>query len=521
LAYAAYQSRLADFISEQELRSALIRAIESGLDEFRMRTWSNPAHDATLEFSAIRFSDLRNDANLVQSAGLASKGVYLFPTVVTTDGGAKETFKNATSALQELRAGVALTKTQELSRSFAPTTAKINNGVASQTPPKGTLLEASCAIITTLTPLKPAAWPGVNTAIIPDLPFAQLRQFISVFAGLKQQDTGDLMKATRRGASSQNQNSETTDKISAKKQSAPSYRRPRLHAGNYPDAPRDAGVFGAVGLLAAIGRWGRRSQELRQAEEVLEGLATHPLYLISYDAISSARFNHHITRLALEHDLTAIIDALYLDTRLYPDAGSARQDFGKPAFKTFCMMAARFLQSFSAAAFRDFLSFRAEYPQKIKPIFTEYFRSMKPEIVHAAGELGQWINSTADREAEADVKSQEKKTGKSLKEDDRKKKVREKKAKLLVEIESAVLSAKSKEEMLSQVVIRMGRYLGEDAPASARPFIDAVFSDHGISFESAQHLLLAYMRLQGSGKATKPAEVEESQPEYNPLHEND
>ncbi|QKG55104.1 hypothetical protein [Hymenobacter sp. BRD67] len=176
---------------------------------------------------------------------------------------------------------------------------------------------------------------------------------------------------------------------------APEYRRPMLHSGNYPDAPRDAGVFGPVGLLGAIGRWARRTQEMGRGKAVLDSLAGQPMLLISYEQISQVRFDHHTTRLALEHDLTKIVDSLYLGTTLYSELESASTPFGKPAFKTFCLMAGRFLQSFNSAAFIDFMASRAEYATEIAPLFTEYFRHMDKDIVQSASELGRWLNRTA------------------------------------------------------------------------------------------------------------------------------
>jgi len=158
LAVAAEQGRLPDNVTEATLREALIEAIETGLGEFRMRTWSDPAHDEVLVFEAVKQTELMENPGLVQFLGLAARGIYLFPTPITTDGGASDTFGNALDMVRQLRAAVPLTAGAVLGRSFAPTTGKTNNGTASQSPPKGTLFEAACASIATVTPLKPAAW---------------------------------------------------------------------------------------------------------------------------------------------------------------------------------------------------------------------------------------------------------------------------------------------------------------------------------------------------------------------------
>lgn len=499
LAVAAYSSQLNETVTEAELRTALVRAIESGLGQFRMRTWNNSLHDKVLKFEAVRLADLNDQPQLVQSAGLAAQGIYLFPTLVTTDGSAKDTFRNAQEVIKQLRDQIPLSTTFTLSRSFAPTTAKINNGTASQSPPPGTLLEAACAVITTITPLKAAAWPGLNTVIIPDLPLPQLCEFIAVFEGMLGQETDDLM-STRERALPLVTATKVTGKAAAKA-ALPEFRRPRLHSGNYPDAPRDAGAFGPVGLLGAIGRWARRTKQQGRGRAVLDTLAEQPLHVISYDQISQVRFDHHTTRLALDYDLTGIVDALYLGTRFYAEADNPGTPFGKPEFKTFCLMASRFLQSFTTAAFIDFLAFRAEYAAETEPLFTEYFRTMIPKIpadvVESAGELGRWLNRTAYFAAKAEAESfPSKKKG-------RDQQVKEAKAKILVVLESAALSAKSPEAMISQVLTQAGRMSLDEAPAEARRFVDAANTGE-IGHDQAKHLLIAYMRLRSGGKSSTP-----------------
>jgi hypothetical protein len=500
LAVAAYLSRLADTVTEAELRGALVRAIEAGLGKFRMRTWNSSLHDKILKFEPVRLSDLIDKPQLVQSAGLAAQGIYLFPTLVTTDGGAKDTFRNAQEIIKLLRDATSLSATFTLSRSFAPTTAKVNNGTASQSPPTGTLLEASCALITTITPLKPASWPGSsNTVIIPDLPLPQLREFVAVFEGMLSQETDDLMH-TRERAITVAVEPKVTGKTT--KPTAPEFRRPRLHSGNYPDAPRDAGAFGPVGLLAAIGRWARRTKQQGRGRVVLDMLAGQPLHVISYDQIGQVRFDHHTTRLAMDYDLTSIVDSLYLGTGFYSEAGNPGTPFGKPEFKTFCLMASRFLQSFTTAAFVDFLAFRAEYAAETEPLFTEYFRTMKPEIVESAGELGRWLNRTAYFAAKAEAEEfTSKKKGKDQQ-------IKEAKAKILVVLESAALSAKSPEAMMSQVLTQAGRMSLDEAPLEAKRFVDAANTGE-ITHDQAKHLLIAYMRLRSAGKSKAAADETE------------
>lgn len=495
LAVAAYQARLPAIVTEAVLRTALVRAIESGLGAFRMRTWDNSLHDKVLKFEPVRLDELTDKPQLVQSAGLAAQGIYLYPTVLTTDGNAKDTFRNAQEITKQLRKEAPLSAVTTLSRSFAPTTAKINNGIAYQRPPEGTLLEAACALITAVTPLKPAAWPGQNTVIIPDLPFEQLRKFLDVFEEMTTQEVEQLLHTRERPLTLAPGDKAKDLGKAGSKSASPEFRRPRIHSGNYPDAPRDAGVFGPVGLLGAIGRWARRTKQLGQGKDVLDSLAGQPLLIISYDQISQVRFDHHTTRLALAHDLTHIVDSLYLGTRLYSEIEHPGTPFGKPAFKTFCLMASRFLQSFTPAAFTDFLAFRAEYAAEVEPLFTEYFRIMKPEIVQSASALGRWLNRTAFFAARDEA--EEFPSKKKLKDQQ----IKETKAKILIVLESAVLSAKTPEAMVSQVLRQAGQMLLDEAPAEARRFVDAT-NTREITHDQAKHLLIAYMRLRSVGKAS-------------------
>lgn len=487
-----------DEISEATLRPALIGAIEAGMERFRMRTPDDPALTRELTFRTIAAMELERDVTLVQSAGLAARGIYLFPSIVTSDGNAKDTYGNALAVLQKLRDGEKLDSIYTLSRSFAPTTAKINNGTASQSPPKGTLLEAACALVTTLTPIKPSAWPGRNTVIIPDLPLPQLRQFIRLFDVMSQSGArSDLMSWQLPEAAAPKPNAKTSARKVSKKDTAPKsdYHRPRLHGGNYPFAPRDAGVFGAVGLLGAIGRWAGENNRVADAKAVLESLANAPLYIISYDKISVVRFGHHIVNLSLEGRLSELVDALWLRTRAFSDMESPRINRQLPVYQLFYLATSRFLQQFSAPSFADFLATRAEYPHLIQSLFEEYFmakQQISKDIVTSARLLGQHLNRSAYFVANDDYEP-----GISGRDD----KVRKTKAKILVELESAIMSADSAPDMLRRVSERFGRLTLRDLPASSTAFYDAAASGEELSFENARHLLIAYLRMQSPYEA--------------------
>jgi hypothetical protein len=488
LAVALVQSRLSlDKLNEDNLREALIQSIEVGLGHFRMRTNDNPANTRLLKFSEIKMEDLQADTNLV-SGNLAEKGIYLFPTIVTTDLSVKKTFLSAITILSLLRDKESFNKSISFSRSFAPMTAKINNKRSSQSAPKGNLLEIACALITSITPSKPAAWPGQNTVIIPDLPIEEMRDFVALFEQmLSTKLDGDLMHVQLKEVKPVDESKPKRVTKKPAKETAPKseFRRPRLHSGNYPFAPRESGTFGAVGLLGAIGRWANTAHETQWAARVLDAIAEHPLYIVSYDKISQVRFGHHIVHLALNGELSKMVDALWRETKLYADLDSPMIRHDTPAYQLFYLHTSRFLQSFSAPAFADFLASRAEYPPELRPLFEEYFKTMDKEIVQSAGALGQWLNRTAYFVADGEVEANA---------SDRRGKVAKAKAKILIEFESAAMSAKTPPDLLFRLSTRCGRLLQDDAPAGAKRFMDAVASNE-INQTDATHLLIAYMRL--------------------------
>lgn len=500
LATALLQKQIQpDELDDEEIHEMLAQTLETGLNHFRMMTTDDPAVSEVLRFVSVPFVELKRNAKLVQSSGLAAQGKYLAPSVVTTDGDAKGSFENVVAIIERLRSEKDLQSDFVFSRSFAPTTAKINNGNSSQSPPKGSLFEAACCAITTSTPNKPAAWvEGRNTVIIPDLPLEELRDFVELFESMMTTSLdGNLYEAKLKKLPA-----DLPDKKPIKRKrkqegesearATSAYKRPRIFNGNYPFAPRQA-AFGAAGLLAAIGRWGVEANQTPWAEKVLtsiagtEDRAGRPLYIVSYDDISQAQFTHHIVGLASAGELSRIIDALTFETQVLSEIEGGRR-FDSPAYKLFYLMASRFLQLFTPAAFRDFLSTRAEYAPAIKPLFEVYFMQatkIPKDIVESARELGQWLNRTAyfvaDSEIKADVP-------------DRKTKVQKEKAKILVEFESAAMSAKTPQDMLHRISTRAGRLLQQDAPAKATRYMDATASGE-IEPQDALHLLIAYLRL--------------------------
>lgn len=478
-------------IDEPMLRLALQKAIEYGLSRFRMETDSNPTIADELLYRPIDLETLRNDASLIQSPGLAAKGKYLFPSIITTDGSAKNTFAEVEKLHARLDAGDDLLKMVEMKRSFAPVMGEVNNGKSEKQNLKGSLLEAAASAVSTITPDKPAMMTGgSNRAIYPDLPLEELIEFVQVFQRFVQNGGGEPMQ---RKISRVSTSQTTTAKRKTTQTAAPKseYRRPPIHEGNFPDAPRD-GAFGAVGLLAAMGYWAQRADEYTALTlHVLESLKNRPMYILSVASSAQARFSHYVVDLAKTGELQYMIREFYYHVRPYAvyDQNLMRRD--TPLFAHLYRAMNRFLQEFDAPSFRDLLSTRAEYPPAISKLFEVYFMQSETDppvpqpIVASARALGEWINRCAFFIADAETEDV-----KTDKEGAR----RKAKAKVLVEIESLILSARRPSEMGGRVLRTIGQESRQDAPNEAKEFLDYMNAEL-MPLKVSQYLLLTYMRV--------------------------
>jgi hypothetical protein len=189
---------------------------------------------------------------------------------------------------------------------------------------------------------------------------------------------------------------EQGDVLTLERQEGKKRRRPPIYDGNYPGAPRNA-IFGPVGLMAAMGRWIRGAETTGWAEDALEAIPEHPLYLVSDDQslMKQVRIGEHVSRLALQHDLPKALNGLY-HARHYISDHNAPDD---PQGKLFDQMANRFLQSYTRPAFRDFLAFRAEYAASFSLILEDYFMSqyetLSEDLVRSARAYGKYLNRQA------------------------------------------------------------------------------------------------------------------------------
>jgi hypothetical protein len=471
-----------DKITHQMLKKHLI----IGLNHYRIEPKSafspNLNNNGLLNYSYIGYKKIQQQKNL-QSSGNPKKGVYLTPNFITTDMQAKNTWNSLIALIEKLSDGSKLSKSYKLTKSLVPVSNKFNAGKLSQAYPKSTLLEACLCAITTTTPYKPCLAfktkeKGQNKyfpqAVIPDLSVSEMKNFIELFKTILQSRTKKLMKGSIRRDEDENV----------------IYFRPRIHRGNFPFAPQSSSLA-SIGLLAAIGRWAEEAQYMVWAEGVLESLVDAPVYLITYKNSKTTTYNHYLVDLAKDNELDQVIHGLE-QTKLY---GEKKKDLLSPKYQQFAFFASRFLQLFNPPAFKDFLAFRAEYKPEILILLQIYFgdiMNISSDIIQSSMAFGLWLNRIAYFVAKNEVERSN--NGNKTSSDNQKEKIRQLKAKTLVELESSALSAKTETALISQIVARAGRLSGSDVPAEAKLFMEATMGGQ-ISIDDARNLLIAFSRV--------------------------
>ncbi|MBK8887121.1 MAG: hypothetical protein IPN46_11475 [Saprospiraceae bacterium] len=186
--------------------------------------------------------------------------------------------------------------------------------------------------------------------------------------------------------------------------------------------------------------------------------------------------------MAKDNKLSSVIDSIFYIV-LYNQG--FRNFNTRLEYQKFDLFASRFLQLFSRPAFKDFLAFRAEYPYKFEILLKNYFMNVEKielAVVKSAIELGKWLNLAAYKVAKSNVE------GNNFE------KIREQKAKALIEIESSIFSARSGDALIFQAITRAGRASGLDAPAEAEIFMTKAATGE-ISLDTAKHLLIAFSRV--------------------------
>ena len=479
-----------DEVTTPEALAPLVAdAIERALTKYTVRTLNDPKAEGT---TTLTFEWVEDPEPGTKTGQTAARGYYLAPHVTTSDGSALGLLKVARALGDELRAGDALDKPTKLTRSFAPLTAKVNAGTASPSEPKTSRLNAALTALATVTPDKAAAWSLGTAALVPDLPLVDpddptrfpLLDYVGLFSEMRQRyyDTDAAMQTPVAKSGG--------------------YKRPRLHEGNFPEAPSNS-ALSTLGVVASVGWWARHGQAAGAddpegwARRVLGLLADRPLLVVSYDGTRQERFGSHLVGLALDGDLRAVVHAL---RRVMP---TAADNWSDPKVELFRLMADRFLRLFTRPALRDFLATRAAYPAALGPVFETYFTDhamppLSPDLVASARAYGAALNYAAYRAASGDAQSDEKRRG------DAGRSTQEYKQRALVEFESAVQSAKSGPEMLAKVGSRAGRLAAFEMPAEAGPFMEAVASGT-VGLDAARDLVTAFMRLSTYDRSVSPA----------------
>ncbi|MCU0440683.1 MAG: type I-PGING CRISPR-associated protein Cas8c/Csp2 [Raineya sp.] len=449
-----------DEITKQHLKEAL----EHGITHFRVKPETDNFQQETIQF---QYCDIEK--------GNPKMGIYLAPSILASDKGAGNVYKELKALLSHLKSDKIINV--EITRAIAPVSAEFSSfgkNSIGRGKPKTSLQTAIFCAITTTTAKKPSLAFKIlkkdkpemeNLAIIPDLPIPELVDFILLFEQLKLAATTNLLIG----------NINQKDK-------KPS--RPRLFDGNFPNAPR-SNSLGAIALLGAIGAWAKDAGKIEWANKVLESLKERPIYMIGTKTFETFTFNHFVIDMAKDNRLSSIIDSIFYVV-LYNQG--FRNFNSRLEYQKFDFFVARFLQLFNRPAFKDFLAFRAEYPNQLETLLKTYFIHMEKidaAVVQSAQELGKWLNYAAYKIANQaiDEKAQ-----------NRRDKVIEQKAKFLVEFESSIFSARSGDALIFQAITRAGRASGLDAPSEAELFMTKV-STGEISLDSAKHLLIAFSRV--------------------------
>ncbi len=465
----------------------IIEHIEIGLNHFRVQP------SELYEGKEI----VKYDFQKIEK-GDTSIGIYLAPNIITTDMLTKNTWSAANNLASQLNDSNR-NKNSEATMSIVPTSGEYlsfstfgESGNIGRGKPKLTNFELGLNMVFTLTPYKPCMQnQGENTSIIPELPNTELKNFISLFKDMLQHESS---KEIRYGRVKKNV---TGKKGNEKIEYKP--LRPHLFNGNFPNPPKSTSL-GGIALLATIGEFAKQAEYSQKALSVLESLKDAPIYIVKYGDASSFTYSHYVIELAKKGNLRQIVDSIYY-SKLY---NQSRREYNNTEYQKFDLFTARFLQLFNSAAFKDFLAFRAEYPYQLEILFKTYFTKMEKidiEIVKSARQLGKWLNLVAYFTAKAEIKEGSSNYWEKL---------REQKAKVLVELESAAFSAKSGDALIAQVITRAGRLSGMDVPQEADFFMEKTMSGE-LKLEQSKNMIIAFSRLKNAKESKEKKQFEEQE----------
>ena len=470
--------------TEQDITFKEIKEeLEKGLNAFSVKPTGDYHGQAKVQYD---FTKEKNDAK---------KYIFLAPNTIASEMKASNLYNAVYKTCSE--ENVDLLKAYKISQSEVPTSGEFNNfsdsGNIGRGKPSATVFDQCLALITSTTALKPClqykSGAGKismdNTCLLPDLDITDLQKFIKLFKRIRIQKLDSSLMV---------------GKVKCEKGKTLRYipKRPNIFNGNFPNAPHSS-ALGSIALLGAIGEMTKEKDVSELANKVLESLKDCNFYAIKYGDASVFSFSHSIIRLAERGKLRRIVDSLYY-VELYKEG--RRSTSNAFEYQKFDLFASRFLQIFNRPAFKDFLAFRAEYPYEIELLLNTYFSDMEKidkEIVTSAKELGKWLNNVAYRSAQQEVAT-------SPGWDD----LIKAKAKVLVELESSIFSAKSGDALVAHTITRAGRLSGLDAPAAASLFMEKAASGE-LPLEQAKNLLIAFSRLKSQKEEADKAYSNDNQ----------
>ena len=470
--------------TEQEITFKEIKEeLEKGLNTFSVKPIGDYCGQTKVQYG---FTKEKNDAK---------KYIFLAPNTITSEMKASNLYNAVCETCSE--ENINLLRAHDITQSEVPISGEFNRftdkGTFQRGKSKATVFDQCLALITSTTALKPCLQykSGArkismdNTCLIPDLEISDLQNFIRLFKRIRIQKLD---------------NSLMVGKVKCDKGKTLKYipQRPNIFNGNFPNAPHSS-ALGSVALLGSIGEMTKEIDVSELAKKVLESLKDCNFYAIKYGDASVFSFNHSIIRLAERGKLRRIVDSLYYVVLYKEGRRSTNNAF---EYQKFDLFASRFLQMFKRPTFKDFLAFRAEYPYDIELMLNTYFCDMEKidkEIVTSAKELGKWLNNVAYRSAQQEVAT-------SPGWDD----LIKAKAKVLVELESSIFSAKSGDALVAHTITRAGRLSGLDAPAAASLFMEKAASGE-LPLEQAKNLLIAFSRLKSQKKEADKAYSNDNQ----------
>ena len=470
--------------TEQEITFKEIKEeLEKGLNTFSVKPIGDYCGQTKVQYG---FTKEKNDAK---------KYIFLAPNTITSEMKASNLYNAVCETCSE--ENINLLRAHDITQSEVPISGEFNRftdkGTFQRGKSKATVFDQCLALITSTTALKPCLQykSGArkismdNTCLIPDLEISDLQNFIRLFKRIRIQKLD---------------NSLMVGKVKCDKGKTLKYipQRPNIFNGNFPNAPHSS-ALGSVALLGSIGEMTKEKDVSELAKKVLESLKDCNFYAIKYGDASVFSFNHSIIRLAERGKLRRIVDSLYYVVLYKEGRRSTNNAF---EYQKFDLFASRFLQKFNRPTLKYFLAFRAEYPYDIELLLNTYFCDMEKidkEIVTSAKELGKWLNNVAYRSAQQEV-------GTSPGGDD----LIKAKAKVLVELESSIFSAKSGDALVAHTITRAGRLSGLDAPAAASLFMEKAASGE-LPLEQAKNLLIAFSRLKSQKEEADKAYSNDNQ----------